>query len=218
MVEALPVVLVSPGPRVRMTICHKGSDMESRTALVVMDMLNTYDHRGRRAADRPRGADRRAADRADRAGQAERQPLVLRQRQPGRLQRYSGGPGRTGAGRQAPGSGRTVRAAGGVRLPRRFGTASSTARPGVRPPSGRIETIVLAGQVTEQCVLYSALDAYVREFLGTGGRRRGGRDPRRPRDGRVAHDGAQHAGRAAPGRRLRLSRLTDRHPGSTGRQ
>ncbi|WP_062350484.1 cysteine hydrolase family protein [Herbidospora yilanensis] len=28
----------------------------------------------------------------------------------------------------------------------------------------RIETIVLAGQVTEQCVLYSALDAYVREF------------------------------------------------------
>ncbi|MBO3750743.1 cysteine hydrolase [Streptosporangiaceae bacterium NEAU-GS5] len=28
----------------------------------------------------------------------------------------------------------------------------------------RIETVVLAGQVTEQCVLYSALDAYIREF------------------------------------------------------
>ncbi|TKK91102.1 cysteine hydrolase [Herbidospora galbida] len=28
----------------------------------------------------------------------------------------------------------------------------------------RIETVVLAGQVTEQCVLYSALDAYVRDF------------------------------------------------------
>nr|WP_062336632.1 isochorismatase family cysteine hydrolase [Herbidospora sakaeratensis] len=27
-----------------------------------------------------------------------------------------------------------------------------------------VETVVLAGQVTEQCVLYSALDAYVREF------------------------------------------------------
>jgi nicotinamidase-related amidase len=27
-----------------------------------------------------------------------------------------------------------------------------------------IDTVVLAGQVTEQCVLYSALDAYVREF------------------------------------------------------
>ncbi|MEU4829920.1 isochorismatase family cysteine hydrolase [Streptosporangium sp. NPDC023615] len=30
--------------------------------------------------------------------------------------------------------------------------------------SEEIETVVLAGQVTEQCVLYSALDAYVREF------------------------------------------------------
>jgi nicotinamidase-related amidase len=28
----------------------------------------------------------------------------------------------------------------------------------------RIETLVLAGQVTEQCILYSALDAYVRGF------------------------------------------------------
>lgn len=27
-----------------------------------------------------------------------------------------------------------------------------------------IRTVVLAGQVTEQCVLYSALDAYIREF------------------------------------------------------
>ena len=27
-----------------------------------------------------------------------------------------------------------------------------------------IETIVLAGQVTEQCILYTALDAYVRNF------------------------------------------------------
>ena len=27
-----------------------------------------------------------------------------------------------------------------------------------------IETIVLAGQVTEQCILYTALDAYVRSF------------------------------------------------------
>jgi len=27
-----------------------------------------------------------------------------------------------------------------------------------------IETIVMAGQVTEQCILYSALDAYVRGF------------------------------------------------------
>jgi nicotinamidase-related amidase len=27
-----------------------------------------------------------------------------------------------------------------------------------------IETVVLAGQVTEQCILYSALDAYVRGF------------------------------------------------------
>jgi nicotinamidase-related amidase len=27
-----------------------------------------------------------------------------------------------------------------------------------------IERIVLAGQVTEQCILYSALDAYVRHF------------------------------------------------------
>ncbi|MEU9834767.1 isochorismatase family cysteine hydrolase [Streptosporangium sp. NPDC048047] len=27
-----------------------------------------------------------------------------------------------------------------------------------------VETVVLAGQVTEQCVLYSALDAYVRHF------------------------------------------------------
>jgi nicotinamidase-related amidase len=27
-----------------------------------------------------------------------------------------------------------------------------------------IETVVLAGQVTEQCILYSALDAYVRHF------------------------------------------------------
>jgi nicotinamidase-related amidase len=28
----------------------------------------------------------------------------------------------------------------------------------------KIETLVLAGQVTEQCILYSALDAYVRHF------------------------------------------------------
>jgi nicotinamidase-related amidase len=28
----------------------------------------------------------------------------------------------------------------------------------------QVSTVVLAGQVTEQCVLYSALDAYVREF------------------------------------------------------
>ena len=27
-----------------------------------------------------------------------------------------------------------------------------------------VERIVLAGQVTEQCILYSALDAYVRHF------------------------------------------------------
>jgi nicotinamidase-related amidase len=28
----------------------------------------------------------------------------------------------------------------------------------------RIETVILTGQVTEQCILYSALDAYVRHF------------------------------------------------------
>jgi len=39
----------------------------------------------------------------------------------------------------------------------------------------RIETVVLAGQVTEQCILYTALDAYVRSF-----------DIRVPRDA-VAH-------------------------------
>jgi nicotinamidase-related amidase len=27
-----------------------------------------------------------------------------------------------------------------------------------------LETVILAGQVTEQCILYSALDAYVRNF------------------------------------------------------
>jgi len=29
---------------------------------------------------------------------------------------------------------------------------------------GRIERVVLTGQVTEQCILYSALDAYIRHF------------------------------------------------------
>jgi nicotinamidase-related amidase len=28
----------------------------------------------------------------------------------------------------------------------------------------RIDRVVLSGQVTEQCILYSALDAYVRHF------------------------------------------------------
>ncbi len=30
--------------------------------------------------------------------------------------------------------------------------------------SNEVDTVILAGQVTEQCILYSALDAYVRHF------------------------------------------------------
>ena len=56
-----------------------------------------------------------------------------------------------------------------------------------------IERVVLVGQVTEQCILYSALDAYVRHFDAGGAVRCRRRDPRRPRRRRAAHDGAQHA-------------------------
>ncbi|MGI5420380.1 cysteine hydrolase family protein [Actinomadura luteofluorescens] len=39
----------------------------------------------------------------------------------------------------------------------------------------KVERVVLTGQVTEQCVLYSALDAYVRHFRLTGGASERGR-------------------------------------------
>ena len=65
-----------------------------------------------------------------------------------------------------------------------------------------VETVVLAGQVTEQCILYTALDAYVRHYdvrlprdAIAGHRRRAGR--RRDED-----DGAQHARGARAGGRL----------------
>ena len=68
-----------------------------------------------------------------------------------------------------------------------------------------IETLVLAGQVTEQCILYTALDAYVRGFEIRVARGRRGPDRRRARRRGAADDGAQHARRDR--RRGRCSRL-----------
>ena len=76
-----------------------------------------------------------------------------------------------------------------------------------------IDHLVLAGQVTEQCILYSALDAYVRHHHVTVPRRR--RRPHRRASGRcrAGHDGAQHGGRDLargarwfPGRSARVDR------------
>jgi len=63
---------------------------------------------------------------------------------------------------------------------------------------GRLETkrLILTGQVTEQCILYTALDAYIRHFAVAGAAGRGRRHSPRSRSGGVADDGAQHASRA----------------------
>ena len=64
-----------------------------------------------------------------------------------------------------------------------------------------VDRLVLTGQVTEQCVLYSALDAYVRNYEVAVPARRGRPHPRGPRGGRAANDGDEHERR-----RDRLSR------------
>jgi nicotinamidase-related amidase len=56
-----------------------------------------------------------------------------------------------------------------------------------------IERLVLAGQVTEQCVLYSALDAYVRHYEVT-----------------VPHDAVAHIHRDLAGAALRMMELNMR--------
>ncbi len=66
--------------------------------------------------------------------------------------------------------------------------------------------LILAGQVTEQCILYSALDAYVRHFDIRIAQDAGGAHRWRPRRGRVDHDAPKHAGRPPTGRAVpRLS-------------
>jgi hypothetical protein len=62
-----------------------------------------------------------------------------------------------------------------------------------------VDRVVLVGQVTEQCILYSALDAYIRHRAA----RRGCLDPSPPGGGGARADGAQHARRDR--RRLRGS-------------
>ena len=47
---------------------------------------------------------------------------------------------------------------------RRSATAPSTDVARVPAPPARSTAVVLTGQVTEQCILYTALDAYVRHF------------------------------------------------------
>jgi nicotinamidase-related amidase len=65
--------------------------------------------------------------------------------------------------------------------------------------------LVLVGQVTEQCILYSALDAYERQLQVTRAVRLRRAHARRSRGGRAEDDGAQHGGCAAPaGRPSRL--------------
>jgi nicotinamidase-related amidase len=59
--------------------------------------------------------------------------------------------------------------------------------------SQRLERLVLAGQVTEQCVLYSALDAYVRHYEVT-----------------VPHDAVAHIHRDLAGAALQMMELNMR--------
>ena len=74
----------------------------------------------------------------------------------------------------------------------------------LRDPAGlparraEIGKLILTGQVTEQCILYSALDAYVRHYESAS---RAMRSRHRPgaRRGRAADDGAQHARRPRDG-------------------
>ena len=67
-----------------------------------------------------------------------------------------------------------------------------------------ITRLVLTGQATEQCVLYTALDAYVRHFEVIGRRRCVRRDRRGAGRGRPADDRAQHVGRDRARRRSAL--------------
>ena len=181
-----------------------------QTALIVIDMLNTYDHED-----------------ADRLAECVREKLPADRRSPRRGERRA----RTSlliyvndnhdewdAGRESWWSARSP----GERpdLVEPIAPAATRRR---SSPKGRhsifyqtavdhllrvedVKRVVLAGQVTEQCILYSALDAYLRGYEVVVPPRRGRPHPRRARRRRADDDGAQHARRARRRRRRRYSR------------
>ena len=73
-----------------------------------------------------------------------------------------------------------------------------------------IKRLVLCGQVTEQCILYSALDAYLRGFEVAIPPDAVAHIHAGPGRGRAEDDGDQHARRPRARRALRAGRLTQR--------
>lgn len=63
-----------------------------------------------------------------------------------------------------------------------------------------VDRVILTGQVTEQCILYSALDAYVRHFEIRCPARRSRAHRFAAGRSRAGDDASQHASRARPGR------------------
>ena len=140
-----------------------------RRALVVIDMINPYDHADadRLARSVGDGRCRRSADSSSGA-RARRRAGHLRQRQ----LRSAGGPTAT-TWSSAALRGQLADLVEPIRPRRRLdvrgqGAALDLLRHAAGVPARQegIDRIVLIGQVTEQCILYSALDAHVRHLDG----------------------------------------------------
>ena len=149
-----------------------------KTALLVIDMLNTYEHEDadRLAESVADGAARRSPALIERAREGATSPIVWVNDNYGDWNSSARGARAACAGRAAS---RPGRAGAPARRRRRScsrpATASSTRRRSSTCSSSMgVGRIVLTGQVTEQCILYSALDG-VRPPL------RGGRAARRRR-------------------------------------
>ena len=67
-----------------------------------------------------------------------------------------------------------------------------------------VDRVVLAGQVTEQCILYSALDAYVRHYEVVVASDAVAHIHADLADAALSHDGGQHAGDRGAGHGRRL--------------
>ena len=150
--------------------CHKPvtgyQRFVSDTAVLVIDMFNTYRHEDAEKLTPSVAKHRRSVGRAhrNRARTRRRRP-DLRQRQLRRFHRQSRRPRAAGAGRRATRSGRADRSRGGALFLEKVRHSAFYAT-SLAYLLRQLETkrLILTGQVTEQCILYTALDAYVRHF------------------------------------------------------